>query len=89
MHVGARAYKVLFGLQGFPCTATSALSRTSIYQFDVLRQLHKHAITSFGNCLYVQTDGVSRDRFLEEEQVLWISLQPRTGLPLKVTPIGA
>ena len=30
---------------------------------------------------------MTREKILEDEQVLWISLQPRSGLPLLVTAI--
>lgn len=32
-------------------------------------------------------DGVKRDRFIQEDQVAWVTLQPRNGLYLRVTPL--
>ena len=33
-------------------------------------------------------EGVSREAFLETEEVNWVTLQPRSGLLLKVTPVA-
>ena len=32
---------------------------------------------------------MQRDKFLETEQVAWVTLQPRQGLLLKVTPLAS
>ena len=38
-------------------------------------------------CRFELPEGMQRDKFLETEQVAWVTLQPREGLPLKVTPL--
>ena len=32
-------------------------------------------------------EGMQRDKFLETDQVAWITMQPKNGLPLRVTTL--
>ena len=41
------------------------------------------------NFIFKLPDGVTRERFVEEHEVAWVSLQIKDGLFLKVTPITA
>lgn len=40
-----------------------------------------------GNFLFELPEGVQREKFIEKEEVWWVTLQAKHGLPLKVTPI--
>lgn len=39
------------------------------------------------NFIFELPEGVQREKFIEEEEVWWVTLQAKHGLPLKVTPI--
>ena len=39
------------------------------------------------NFLFELPEQVSRQKFVEEEEVWWVTLQAKNGVPLKVTPI--
>ena len=39
------------------------------------------------NFLFELPEGVQREEFLEKEEVWWVTLQAKHGLPLKVTPV--
>ena len=40
-----------------------------------------------GNFVFALPDTVSRDKFIEEQQVFWVTLKTKEGLNLKVKPI--
>ncbi|DBA68325.1 TPA: hypothetical protein ACH3X2_013635 [Trebouxia sp. C0005] len=55
----------------------------------VLAELRTVLAVMIGNFFFELPEGVHRERFYDEEQVWWVTLQAKHGVPLKVTPITA
>lgn len=39
------------------------------------------------NFFFELPEGIQREKFIDEEEVWWITLQTKHGVPLKVTPV--
>ena len=61
--------------------------RNCIGQTLATAELRTVLAVLLGNFFFELPDGVQREKFIEEEEVWWVTLQARHGLPMKVTPI--
>ena len=61
--------------------------RNCIGQALALAELRTVLAVLVANFFFELPEGVERDKFLEEKEVAWVTLQARHGLPLKVTPV--
>ncbi|KAL0048837.1 hypothetical protein WJX82_000386 [Trebouxia sp. C0006] len=63
--------------------------RNCIGQTLALAELRTVLAVMIGNFFFKLPEGVQREKFIDEEEVWWVTLQAKHGLPLKVTPITA
>ncbi len=63
--------------------------RNCIGQTLALAELRTVLAVMIGNFFFELPEGVQREKFIDEEEVWWVTLQAKHGLPLKVTPITA
>ena len=63
--------------------------RNCIGQTLALAELRTVLAVMIGNFSFELPEGVQREKFIDEEEVWWVTLQAKHGLPLKVTPITA
>ncbi len=61
--------------------------RNCIGQTLALAELRTVLAVMIGNFFFELPEGVQREKFIDEEEVWWVTLQAKHGLPLKVTPI--
>ena len=61
--------------------------RNCIGQALALAELRTVLAVLLSNFIFELPEGVQREKFIEEEEVWWVTLQAKHGLPLKVTPI--
>ena len=61
--------------------------RNCIGQALALAELRTVLAVLMSNFIFELPEGVQREKFIEEEEVWWVTLQAKHGLPLKVTPI--
>jgi hypothetical protein len=61
--------------------------RNCIGQSLALAELRTVLAVFLGTFSFELPDGVEREKFIEEEQVWWVTLQGKNGVPLKVKPL--
>ena len=61
--------------------------RNCIGQALALAELRTILAVLVANFFFELPEGVQREKFLEEEEVWWMTLQAKHGVPLKVTPV--
>lgn len=63
--------------------------RNCIGQALALAEARTVLAVLLSNFTFELPEGVQREKFIEEEEVWWVTLQAKHGLPLKITPITA
>lgn len=63
--------------------------RNCVGQPLALMQIKTALAVLLSRFCFALPDGVQREKFIEEEEVWWITLQARHGLNLRVTPVSA
>ncbi|KAL3146212.1 hypothetical protein ABBQ32_002914 [Trebouxia sp. C0010 RCD-2024] len=61
--------------------------RNCIGQALALAELRTVLAVLLANFFFELPDGVQREKFIEEEEVWWVSLQAKNGMHLRVTPV--
>ncbi len=61
--------------------------RNCIGQTLALAELRTVLAVMIGNFFFELPEGVSREKFIEEEEVWWVTLQAKNGVRLNVHPI--
>ena len=62
--------------------------RNCIGQTLAMAELRTVLAVLIGNFFFELPDGIQRAKFIEQNEVWWVTLQARNGLPLKVKPIA-
>ena len=61
--------------------------RNCIGQALAMAELRTALAVLLGSFFFELPEGVQRGKFIEEEEVWWVTLQAKHGMPLRVTPI--
>ena len=70
-----------------PGTLSAQALETALGQALALAEARTVLAVLLGNFSFELPEGVQREKFIEEEEVWWVTLQAKHGLPLKITPI--